>query len=170
MVKKKNEVKIDTDVVNWLDEPTVISNTKWLTGTGNFNGNILFVLDCPTENSVRQGQCLTGDDGKLLRSLAFEQSIDLKQVYYTYAVKFKPAKKGATAKEIKTCNPFLKEEIRRMKPKLIVCFGKVAFEATMHKKCAISDYRGSVLQYDEPELTNIQVFPTFSPNYILHNP
>ena len=167
---KINEVKIDTDIVTWLDEPTVIDGVKWLIGTGNPNGNVLLVMDKPTEDDVRQGQCLSGQNGKLLRSLAFEHNIDLKNVYYTYAVKFKPKKKEATAKDIKLCNPFLKEEIRRIKPKLVVCFGKIAFEAVMNKKCAISDYRGSVLPYDDPGLPNTQVFPTFSPNYVLHNP
>lgn len=154
--KPKEEVKVDT--------------STWIPGTGNDQGPFMIIIDRPSEEDQREGVCLGGKAGDLIRSLAREHQFDLRQCYFTYAVKFRSRSKSVPAKEIKLAAPYLREEIKRINPRFIVALGKTSLETLLegHDKMAMSEYRGILIDY--PDNPAIKIFPTFSPGHVLMVP
>jgi len=174
VVKKKLNIETDkkdnqnTDCPVWLSEPTLINDKTWIPGVGQLPAETLFVIDRPADDEARMKTCMGGSYGSIIKSFAIDNGVRLNNCYFTYAVKFKPKGKNITAKEIKLCTPLLHEEIKRIKPKLILCFGKASLDAVTDKKYSLSAYRGTILEY--PLDTTIKVFPMYSPGYLAHNP
>uniref|UniRef100_UPI0023B9A425 uracil-DNA glycosylase family protein n=1 Tax=Campylobacter concisus TaxID=199 RepID=UPI0023B9A425 len=78
------------------------------------------------------------------------------------------AKNPALKSSFELCRPYLLEEIRLIKPKIIITLGEEAF---MHlypnllSKGGFSSIRGSILKDDDRF-----IMPTFSPEWISKNP
>ncbi|MFC1453643.1 DNA polymerase [Verrucomicrobiota bacterium] len=166
--KQKKKTSPEEFCPAWLPEATLIEGRTWIPGCGPLAAETMFVIDRPSDDEARLKECMNGAYGAILKSFAIEAGVILNNCYFTYAVKFRPKGKNITAKEIKLCVPLLKEEISRIKPSLIVCFGKAALEAVTDKKYGLSDYRGTVLPYSLG--SSIKVFPMYSPGYLKHNP
>ena len=166
--KKKETIPEVDNRVSWLVETSVIDGKKWVIGTGNVHASTLFVVDFPCAEDIRLGECFAGKSGQPVKEMAILTGVYLKDCYFTYAVKFAPAKKNPSPSEIRECSLFLQEEIKRINPRTIVCLGATAVQAVLEKKCKISDYRGVFTEY--PQKTDIQVFTTYNPGYLLYNP
>jgi DNA polymerase len=67
--------------------------------------------------------------------------------------------------EIDSCIPFLKEQIRIIKPEVICTLGRIACNELIGRDLKITQARGKWHSYME-----IPVLPTYHPAYILRNP
>ena len=74
-----------------------------------------------------------------------------------------PGNREPLKEEVEACLPYLKRQIKILKPKVLVCLGRVAFNNLMGANYSISKVRGEQFEYE-----NIPVIPTFHPSYILH--
>lgn len=87
---------------------------------------IMIIGEAPGETEDQVGMPFMGVSGKLLDS--YLSAHDLQHFsYITNIVKCRPEKnRTPTTEEIKNCAPYLEEQIRALKPKVIVTLGKSA--------------------------------------------
>ena len=118
---------------------------KPITGFGDINGEILFVGLAPAAHGgTRTGRVFTGDKSSdFLYKCLFKANISnqrnsdhikdglkLKNAYITTALKCVPPEDKPLKIELEKCSRFFNKEIKLLKNlKVIVCLGKIAFDA-----------------------------------------
>lgn len=135
-------------------------------GEGASDADIMFVGEGPGREEDLQARPFVGDAGKLLTSLIVKLGLKREDVFIANIVKCRPPyNRNPEDDEVASCRPFVEEQIHIIKPKVIVCLGKVAAQALLNVKTPISRMRGNFFQYK-----GIPVMPTFHPAYLLRNP
>lgn len=110
-------------------------NGKPVAGEGNKSADVFFIGQNPGKTEIKQGRPFVGKSGKLLRRLLDECLIDTDEVYISNLVKcLSEDNRPPFYDEIVVCSPYLLEEIRMVKPKLIVTLGKVVGDWFNHYK------------------------------------
>ena len=133
-------------------------------GRGSETPEILFVGQAPGQQEDRQASCFVGPAGRLLTEAINE--FDLKPSRLTNLVRcFPPGDRPPKADEVLACRPYLAEEIRKYKPKIVVLLGGVPLKGVtgMDK---ITTYSGTVVA----EKAGIKYFALFHPSYVLRYP
>ena len=144
-----------------------MKRTKLVFGEGNPNGRLVFVGEAPGRDEDQEGRPFVGEAGKLLTRI-IEQGMGLERqdVYICNVVKCRPPKnRDPETVEINTCLPFLKQQIKIIKPEVICCLGRIAGRELTGKNFKVTRDRGKWLSF-----MDIPVMPTFHPAYILRNP
>ena len=107
-------------------------------GVGNEQADVMFVGEGPGEQEDLQGQPFVGPAGKLLDDML--RIIDLdrtKNVYIGNIVKCRPPRnRDPLDTEQDACIEYLRNQVALVKPKIIVCLGRIAA-----KRLIDPDYR-----------------------------
>jgi uracil-DNA glycosylase len=135
-----------------------LNATQTVFGEGPANAGVMLVGEQPGDQEDRAGHPFVGPSGRLLDDGLEAAGIDRRTVYVTNAVKhFKFVRqelvkrrlhKKPNAAEVRACNPWLREEVRLAKPKLIVALGSTAAQALLGKTFRVTQHRGEVVQSD----------------------
>jgi uracil-DNA glycosylase family 4 len=89
---------------------------------GSGAGKIMFIGEAPGETEDKLSIPFIGKSGALLRNAVGDDN------YFTNAVKCRPPNnRKPSDDEIEACFPFLKDEIDKIKPKVIVFIGKTSY-------------------------------------------
>ena len=130
--------------------------TQTVFGEGPASAEVMFVGEQPGDQEDRAGHPFVGPSGRLLDEALEESGIDRALVYVTNAVKhFKFVQKELTRRrlhkkpnpaEIRACRPWLEEEIRLVKPRVIVALGSTAAQALLGKAFRVTERRGEVVE------------------------
>lgn len=98
--------------------------TNIVFGKGNVNADILFIGEAPGEKEDLQGVPFVGRAGKQLDRLLNAIDLNIDDVYIGNILKYRPPKnRDPTIEEIKNHTPYLIEQIKIIKPKIIVTLG-----------------------------------------------
>ena len=157
---------------NWLGLNTVarIGNREWLSGAGKVPAPLFFLGGYPQRSESVMRSVMAGDMAREVCGTARAQGIDVTAAYFTFAVKYGLGKNPLKAADIKTCRSLLMEEIRRVKPSVIVCLGKDALSAVCGKALKFSVVRGTPVPYRlelaEDEFIDVTVFAAFNPAFL----
>jgi len=127
--------------------------TQTVFGEGNAHASLMLVGEQPGDSEDREGHPFVGPAGKLLQRALSEAGIANDDVYITNAVKhFKfewRGKRRIHAKpkriEVRACEPWLIEEIKQVKPKLVVALGATAAQALLGPQFRLTERRGELL-------------------------
>src|SRR5262249_21665683 len=136
--------------------------------------SILLVGEQPGNDEDLAGRPFVGPAGKLLREVMKDAGIDPAKAFLTNAVKHfvwelrgkRRLHKTPLQRHIEACNVWLREEIGRVAPKVIVTLGATALQAVAGKKLRIVDARGAALQSPE----GIVIVASYHPSAILRAP
>jgi uracil-DNA glycosylase len=130
--------------------------TQTVFGEGPKRARVMIVGEQPGDQEDRAGHPFVGPSGKLLDRALDEAGIDRGEVYVTNAVKhFKWERGEKSARrihkkpndaEIRACHPWLDEEIRLVKPEVVVCLGATAAQAIMGKTFRVTKERGRAVK------------------------
>jgi uracil-DNA glycosylase family 4 len=113
-------------------------------GEGPPNARVMLIGQNPGAEEAKKGRPFVGRAGKYLDKVLRDNHIDRSTLYITSVVKeTTPGNRKPTAQEVSYWMPYLLEEIRRVKPKIVVLMGKVAWET--------------------PRLENIKYLETYHP-------
>ena len=135
-------------------------------GEGSPDADIMFIGEGPGKDEDLQARPFVGDAGKLLTNLIVKLGLKREDVYIANIVKCRPPyNRNPEEDEVASCRPFVEEQIGMIKPKVIVCLGRVAAQALLKVNTPISRMRGNFFQYSD-----IPVMPTFHPAYLLRTP
>ncbi|MBK5189213.1 MAG: UdgX family uracil-DNA binding protein [Gemmatimonadaceae bacterium] len=145
-------------------------------GEGPRRAAVMFVGEQPGDREEQTGHPFVGPAGKLLDAALAEAGIDRKTVYVTNAVKHFKYERGAKSNrrihkkpndtEIRACLPWLEEEIRVTKPRVIVVLGATAAQSLLGKHFRVTRQRGKPL---ESKLADT-VIATVHPSAVLRAP
>ena len=101
--------------------------TNVVFGVGNRNADILFVGEGPGEQEDLQGEPFVGAAGKLLDDMLSIIDLDRKQCYIANIVKCRPpGNRDPLEEEQDACVGYLWDQIALIRPKIIVCLGRIA--------------------------------------------
>jgi DNA polymerase len=129
----------------------------------------MFVGEQPGDQEDRQGHPFVGPAGQLLDAGLAEAGIDRSRVYVTNSVKHfkfvviergRRLHKKPSAGEVRACNPWLQEEIRLVKPRVVVALGATAAQALLGKQFRVTQDRGKPIRTDFAEAVVATVHPS----------
>ena len=134
-------------------------------GRGNIKPGIAIVGEAPGKLEDKVGQPFVGDSGKFLLKMLQAVQLD-SNVYFSNIVRCRPPdNRKPYAEEVKTCKPYLIDELRLVKPKIIICAGATAVAGLTGKRESITSLRGKWLDWE-----GTAIMPIFHPAYLLRNP
>ncbi|MEN8209302.1 MAG: uracil-DNA glycosylase [Candidatus Fermentibacteria bacterium] len=132
-------------------------------GAGNPSAGILFIGEGPGANEDIQGEPFVGRAGKLLDRILAAIDLDRDSVYIANIVKCRPPGNRTPSKdEVAACWWILEEQIRIMRPGVIVSLGAPASRTMTGSNEGIGKLRGAVHRYGD-----IPVIPTYHPAALL---
>lgn len=103
------------------------SRTNCVFGTGNKNADLLFIGEAPGEQEDLTGTPFVGRAGQLLDKFLFAVDIPRESVYIANILKCRPPKnRDPLPEEEDACIGYLREQLRLIQPKVIVCLGRIA--------------------------------------------
>ena len=103
------------------------TRTNCVFGTGDRNADVLFVGEAPGEKEDLSGIPFVGAAGKLLDRFLEAVDIPREDVYIANILKCRPPKnRDPLPAEEDACIGWLREQVRLVKPDLIVCLGRIS--------------------------------------------
>lgn len=140
-------------------------------GVGDIHSPLVFVGEAPGADEDVQGEPFVGKAGQLLTKIIQAMGLSRETVYIANILKCRPDTPGQasgnrkpTADEMKTCSPYLIEQIDLIQPKVLVALGATAVEGLLGATAGITRLRGHWQQF-----RGIPVMPTYHPAYLLRN-
>lgn len=141
--------------------------TNLVFGVGNKNAEIMLIGEGPGENEDLQGEPFVGRSGKLLDK--FLESINLsrdKNVYIANMVKCRPPQnRDPKPEEQDMCITWLREQFKIIKPKIIICVGRISAQRLISPDFRVTKQHGEFI-----EKGGVLMMGTFHPAAILRNP
>ena len=135
-------------------------------GAGDPEARLVFVGDCPTAEDDRCGDPFVDDAGQLLTKIIAAIGLTRDQVYLTSVVKCRPPEgRRPRPAELRTCLPFLEQQLAVLQPAVIVALGAVAAGVLLESDEPITRLRGRF----HPRGRAV-VMPTYHPAYLLRSP
>lgn len=145
---------------------------------------VMILGKAPGRDEEQTGMNFTGPSGQLFRELLRENDlgVEAESWYITNLVKWpQPSFMSGTlpAKWVKSCMPILQQELRLVRPDLIICLGSEAGKALLGKNGAVGQMLGRVENYsfpvsrdqdDDQTQHTSKVIVITHPAAVLHNP
>lgn len=142
------------------------NRTHIVFGAGNPNARLLFVGEGPGYEEDQSGEPFVGPAGQLLTRIIKAIHFSRAEVYIANIIKCRPpGNRNPEPAEIATCMPFVKRQIRAIKPDFIIALGKIAAQSLLSVDTPISRLRGRFFNFE-----GIKLLPTYHPAYLLRNP
>jgi len=149
----------------------VASRTQVVFGVGNPNADILFVGEAPGADEDLQGEPFVGRAGQLLSKIIEAMGFQRSDIYIANVLKCRPDMPPDTSgnrkpkpEEMRTCLPWLKEQIAIIRPRAMVALGATAVEGLLETAEPMRDLRGNWREFE-----GIPVMVTYHPAYLLRN-
>lgn len=136
-------------------------------GVGSRDAEVLFVGEGPGENEDLQGEPFVGRAGKLLDDML--ELIDLdrkKNVYIANIVKCRPPRnRDPLNTEQDACIGYLRAQTALIRPKIIVCLGRIAAMRIIDKGFRITKQHGQWF-----DRAGVQMTAIYHPSAVLRDP
>ncbi len=137
---------------------------------GNPEADLMLVGEAPGYQEERQRKPFVGPAGQKLDAILKAMGLVREEVYISNIVKFRPSmpnqttsNRKPTPEEMATCLPFIRAEVRIVRPKCIVALGGTAGEGLLGLDGAVGRMRGSWHEFE-----GIPARVTYHPAYLLH--
>jgi len=141
------------------------SRTNVVIGRGNIHADILFVGEGPGEQEDLQGLPFVGPAGKTLDLVLNACMISADDYYIANIVKCRPPNnRDPLESEALACLPYLRAQFSLIKPKIIVCLGRISASYLISRDIQISRDRGQWFNKK-----GYYFIPTFHPAALLRD-
>ena len=135
-------------------------------GVGDRNADLMIVGEAPGADEDRQGEPFVGRAGQLLNAMLLAIGLKREQVFIANILKCRPPNnRDPRPEEALRCEPYLKRQLALIKPKVILCVGRVAAQNLLKSDETVGRMRGR--QFD---LDGTPVLVTYHPAYLLRSP
>jgi len=142
--------------------------TNPVPGFGNPDADIVFIGEAPGAQEDKEGLPFVGNSGKLLDKLLNTISVPRKDVFICNILKHRPPEnRDPLPHEIQVCVPYLKAQLKIIKPKIIITLGRFAMNYFFPSE-SISRVHGQVRKIIWQELP-LTIIPVYHPSAGLRN-
>ncbi len=147
--------------------PLGATRTNLVFGVGDPQAEVLFVGEGPGEQEDLQGEPFVGRSGQLLDKYLAAVDLDRhKNIYIANIVKCRPPhNRDPKEEEQAACLPWLKAQTRLIRPKIIVCLGRIAAQKLMSPDFRVTREHGQFYNKN-----GYWMMGTFHPSALLRNP
>lgn len=135
-------------------------------GEGNPGAELVIIGQGPGKNEDATGRPFVGRAGDLLNDCMEKVGIERSEVWITNVTRcLPPDNRLPSPEEIKTCVPYLLEQINIIKPKIISPLGNIALKVFWGKSAKIIEFRGKLIPQRD-----YFIFPMIHPAAALRRP
>ena len=116
-------------------------------GVGNKHADIMFIGEGPGEQEDLQGEPFVGPAGKLLDEMMSIIDLDRSKVYIANIVKCRPPhNRDPLEMEQDACIDYLRNQVALIRPKIIVCLGRIAAKRLIREDYRITREHGTWIE------------------------
>lgn len=134
-------------------------------GRGDHQAKLMLIAEAPGGQEDTQGLPFVGPSGEILDRLFKDCGLSREKIYLTNILKcHPPGNRDPREEEIKACLPYLKYETYLLKPRIIVCLGRVAAQRIISPDFRITRQHGTWTYRKNYALT-----ATYHPSAILRD-
>ena len=142
------------------------NRTNTVFGVGKEDADILFIGEGPGEQEDLKGEPFVGAAGKLLDDMLSIIDLNRDMVYIANIVKCRPPNnRDPLDHEQDACIDYLRNQVALVKPRVIVCLGRVAAKRIIDPDFRISQSRGQWIDRNGVAITAI-----YHPSALLRDP
>ena len=136
-------------------------------GDGPDDAEVMFIGEGPGENEDLQGEAFVGRGGQLLDRYLHHIDLDRsRNIYIANMVKCRPPKnRDPQQDEMDCCIDWLRNQVYLIRPKIIVCLGRIAAQRLIDPKFRVTKEHGRFV-----EKSGIWMMGTYHPAALLRNP
>ncbi|MBL4590867.1 MAG: uracil-DNA glycosylase [Phycisphaerales bacterium] len=149
--------------------------TNIVFGEGDPDAELMFIGEAPGQQEDETGRPFVGRAGQLLEKMIVAMGLSRQRVYICNVLKARPPNNATpSVEESQACAPYLYEQIRIIKPKVIVTLGLPATHTVLQTQGTMRSLRGRWHEF-APELGEqigvggIAIMPTYHPAYLLRS-
>ncbi len=175
---ESREVYYQIDKCNSLDElkklcqkadvlKTDLEDTNLVFGVGNPDADLMLIGEAPGAEEDKQGEPFVGAAGQLLNKILEAINFEREDVYIANILKHRPPNnRNPLPEERKRSLPFLLRQIDLIKPKLILCLGKVSAQTLLDSDDTLGSMRGKFHSFRG----DYELMATYHPAALLRSP
>jgi len=143
------------------------TRTNLVFGVGNPTAEVLFIGEGPGEQEDLKGEPFVGRSGQLLDKYLAAIGLDrYRNIYIANMVKCRPPQnRDPRPEEQDTCLRWLTQQVRLMRPKIIVCLGRISAQRIISKDFKVTKEHGKFFEHN-----GIWRMATYHPAMLLRNP
>ena len=143
------------------------TRTNVVVGVGTPDAEVMFIGEGPGENEDLQGEPFVGRAGKLLDKMLIAVDLDRnKNIYIANIVKCRPPKnRDPKPEEQEMCSDWLRNQVKLIRPKIIVCLGRIAAARIIKPDIKITKEHGQFI-----EKNGVLMMAMLHPAAILRDP
>ncbi len=142
------------------------TRTKFVFGAGNPNADIMLIGEAPGAEEDKAGIPFVGRAGKLLNDILKAINLERDEIYIANILKCRPPKnRDPKPEERAACMPYLLKQIDLIKPKMILCLGRIAANTLLGTNDSLTKLRERVHEFH-----GVTMMATFHPAALLRNP
>jgi DNA polymerase len=139
--------------------------TRLVFGAGSPEAELMFIGEAPGHDEDLQGEPFVGAAGQLLSKMIEAMGLRREEVYIANIIKCRPpGNRDPLPEEVARCEPFLREQIAAIAPRIIIAMGNHAAKTLLRTELGITRLRGRFHTYQ-----GVPLRPTFHPAYLLRN-
>lgn len=142
------------------------TRTNVVFGQGNREAKLMFIGEAPGESEDLSGIPFVGRAGKLFDKYLDAVDIPRENVYIANMLKCRPPKnRDPLPSEQDMCIDYLREQVRLIKPRLIVCLGRISAMRLIKEDFKITKEHG--VWYKKG---NFEISAVYHPSLLLRDP
>ncbi|MBQ2753513.1 MAG: uracil-DNA glycosylase [Firmicutes bacterium] len=139
--------------------------TNVVIGRGNPESDIMFIGEGPGQQEDLTGKAFVGAAGKLLDKMLESVGLSDESVYIANIVKCRPpGNRDPLEDEKEACMNYLRYQLGLVKPKIIVCLGRIAATSIISPDFKITRQRGQWI-----ERKGYYIMATYHPSALLRD-
>jgi len=151
------------------------ARTNTVFGQGEAAARVVFVGEAPGHDEDMQGLAFVGRAGQLLTRMIEAMGLTRDEVFICNILKCRPPNnRDPASDEVSSCWPYLDEQLRIIKPEVIVALGKPAAQTLLQTTEGIGRLRGHWHDYYPSGSPLVgkptPLMPTYHPAYLLRSP
>lgn len=136
--------------------PLCHTRTNVVYGVGPFSTSVMFIGEGPGQQEDRIGEPFVGAAGQLLDRMLSIIDLGRHNCYIANIVKCRPPQnRDPLLTEQEACYPWLQEQINIIRPKIIVCLGRIAAVKLIRDDFKITKEHGTWTEKDGIQYTAI---------------
>lgn len=146
--------------------PLAETRKNVVVGVGPKNSPVMFVGEGPGQQEDQQGEPFVGAAGHLLDEMLSIIDLGRHNCYITNIVKCRPPQnRDPLQSERDACIPYLRKQFQLIRPKILICLGRIAASSLIHEEYRITREHGQWVERNGLWMTAI-----YHPSALLRDP